>query len=157
MKTIFHILAVAALAVAFVTLAPIFGAFVSAALAQEPGTKLVIPYGDMLGQLASVLAWLAAAALMFAMRTLPAQIVAVIKTARVDQLLEKAIIYGINSTVDAVKGQSLNVDVGNKVLAQALQYVVDHAPGWIVAWMGGEDMIKQKLVARLDLDAKAAL
>jgi len=53
--------------------------------------------------------------------------------------------------VGASKDKSLTVDVGNKVLAQALQYVIDHAPDWLTDWMGGPEQIAQKIVARLNL------
>lgn len=49
------------------------------------------------------------------------------------------------------KRAGLVVDVGNAVLARALQYVLDHSPAWLQSWMGGPEQIAQKIIARLNL------
>lgn len=50
-----------------------------------------------------------------------------------------------------MKDKTLDVDVGNKVLAQALQYAVDNAPGWLQTWAGGPEGLAKKIWARLNL------
>lgn len=90
-----------------------------------------------------------------AIALLPAAIQAYItaqhrKTA--EQLLEKAIAYGINAAKDYVTGKKLTVDVGNEVVAEALNYVIKHGPEWLINWLGGVDAIIQKIIARLDLE-----
>lgn len=136
------------------------GLLATAALAQAApasDTLVHIPIGDWIGQGASILLTLAGAVLAFALAKLPASIVAMIKTAQVDQLLLKAIDYGINAVAGAEKGKTLDIDVGNAVLEKALQYVIDHAPAWLIQWMGGDAMVREKLVARLPLAKGAAV
>lgn len=130
-------------------------ALCSPSLAQTAQTagdgQVVIPWGDLLSTSASVIITLAVSVLAFALRKLPASITAVIKTYQVDQLLERAIGYGINSVAGAAKGQSLSVPVGNKVLEVALEYAVTNGSKALVEWMGGKDIVAQKIVARMDL------
>lgn len=74
-----------------------------------------------------------------------------------DQLLQRAIDYGVNAVKGATKDGNLNIPVGNAVLAHALQYVIDHAPGWLIKAAGGEDGLRQKIFARLNLATTAGL
>jgi hypothetical protein len=37
------------------------------------------------------------------------------------------------------------------VLAQALQYAVDNAPGWLQTWAGGPEGLAKKIWSRLNL------
>ena len=69
---------------------------------------------------------------------------------RVDQLLAHAVDYGVNTTQGAVRGRTLDVATGNAVLAAALRYAVEQAPT-IVALAGGEALVRDKIVARLDV------
>lgn len=133
------------------------------AQAASDTTKVTWAYGATLAQWASAAGTLLFAVAMWALRKLPAQVGSILITAKVDQILQKGIDYAINMVVGATKDKALSVDVGNKVLAQALQYVLDHAPDWLTAWMGGPDQIAQKIIARLNLapdavpDASAAV
>lgn len=121
------------------------------AQATSDTTKVTWAYGSVIAQWASAVGTLIFAAVMWALRQLPAQIYGIAVSMRADQVLQKAIDYAINMVVGASKDKALTVDVHNQVLAQALQYVLDHAPGWIQSWMGGPDAIAQKIVARLNL------
>ncbi len=80
-----------------------------------------------------------------------ANLVAIFGNARVELLLSNAIGYGLNAVAGAVKGKTLDVDVGNQVLAAALQYAVDNAPGWLQSWAGGPEGLAKKIWARLNL------
>ena len=64
--------------------------------------------------------------------------------------------YGINTVVGAEKGKTLEINVGNAVAAQGVQYAIDHGPAWLVDWMGGTENIQQKIIARLPLVSGAA-
>lgn len=68
-----------------------------------------------------------------------------------EQLLEKAIEYGINATAGAERDKTLTVDVGNEVLRKALNYALSN--GWVklIDFLDGPDGILQKLFARLDI------
>lgn len=120
-------------------------------------TTVAIPIGDWLGGAASIIAAVSAAVIAWAFRFLPASVVQILQTMQVDQLLGKAIGYAINAVAGAEKDKVLKVDVANAVVATALQYVVDHAPAWLVSWMGGTDAIEQKILARLTVEPSATL
>jgi hypothetical protein len=130
----------------------------SPASAQTATDTLVsIPWGDWLADSASTVVMVIGAVIAWGLRLLPSRLLAVIQTAQLDQLLLKAIDNGINKTAGASKGKEMKVDVANAVLATALQYAIDNAPGWMVAWAGGELALRDKIIARLDVEAAAAL
>lgn len=138
---VFHIAAFAADATAPETVAQ----------ATSETTKVTWAYGATVSQWAGAIGTLILAGVTWALRLLPAQIYAIMVSLRADQLIQKGIDYAINMVVGASKDKSLSVDVHNQVLATALQYVIDQAPGWLQSWMGGPDQIAQKIVARLNL------
>lgn len=127
-----------------------------AALAQAAtDTTVTVPWGDTLAQVLTAaqetLTVLLLGVVAAAVAKLPGWAQIIINTWRVEQLLAKAITYGINTTVGAVKGEQLQVEVGNVVVKKALDYAIASAPGWLIAWMGGEAMVKQKIMARVDV------
>lgn len=136
-----------------------FFLFAVPALAQQVAGdgQVVIPWGDWLASLAGVLVTLAGSVLAFALARLPASILTMIKTWQVDQLLERSISYGINMAAGAAKGQALTVPVANKVAESALEYAVKNGSAALLAWMGGKDIIAQKIISRLDLEPDAVL
>jgi hypothetical protein len=81
---------------------------------------------------------------MVMMRKLPANLVAVFGNARVQLLINNAINYGLNAVAGATKDKKLEVDVGNKVLREVLQYAIDNAPGWLRSWAGGPKNIAKR-------------
>ncbi|MGY3690183.1 hypothetical protein ACVIGA_000263 [Bradyrhizobium sp. USDA 3240] len=121
------------------------------AQATSDTTKVTWAYGAAISQWASAIGTLILAFVTWLLRKLPAQIYAVIVSMRADQLISKGIDYAINMVKDATKDKALTVDVHNQVLAQALQYVLDHSPDRLTSWMGGPDAIAQKIIARLNL------
>ena len=133
------------------------------ALAQQAAadTTVTVPWGAMLaGILVQAQAGLTAlllGALSALVLKMPGWLQGLIATAKVEQVLERAIGYAVATTAGAVQGEALTVDTGNKVVKQAVEYVLTHAPAWLVKWMGGEDKIAQKVIARLDVAKSAAL
>lgn len=123
------------------------------AVAQATGetTKITWAWGEIVSQWIGAIGWALMALVAWGMRMLPGQVVAILVTMRADQLFQKAIDYGLNAVAGAAKGKVLTVDVGNAVLAEAAQYVLDNAPGWLVKWLGGPEQIVKKLFARLNL------
>lgn len=117
--------------------------------------QVVVPWGDVLASSASVLVTLAGSVLALALARLPASILAIIKTWQVDQLLERSIGYGINMVADAAKGQAMTVPVANKVIETALEYAIANGSAALIKWMGGKDVIEQKIIARLNLVPEA--
>jgi hypothetical protein len=127
-------------------------AFAATTITTSQPTTVTVGWGDYVVQAAQTLALLAFAALMALARNLPAQIYNVLVTARAEQLLGKAIGWGLNAVDGAVQGKTLTVDVGRSVTAQAVQYVVSHGSGWLVTWLGGPVGVAQKIWARLPLE-----
>lgn len=69
---------------------------------------------------------------------------------------EAAINYGINATKDAVRDRPLSIEVGNEVLERALEYGVRLFPD-LIARFGGTDAQRQRIMARLNLEASARI
>lgn len=134
-------------------------ALAGAALAQTaaPSTSVTIPWGEWLIAARDAAVAILLALITFAFRALPSNIAAMLNSARVIQIVEKGIDYGFNAVEGAVKGKALTVNVGSEVVAQAVQYVVDQAPAWMIQWAGGEDGIRRMVIARLPVAENAAL
>lgn len=128
----------------------------SVAVAFGADTTVTLPWGDwlnaILAEAMTFIGVLLMAIITFAASKLPPAAQAFITAERikqVEQVLERAIGFGINSLGEKVKGQTISVDVKNEVVEQALQYVIDHAPQKLIDWMGGIDAIREKIIARL--------
>lgn len=127
--------------------------------ADSASASVTIPWGDwlasILGTIAAVSGTIAVAIITWALRLLPASLRSYIDAERrkqAEQLLQHAIDYGINDAKGFVTGKTLDVRVGSDVLAGALQYAVDHGPGWLIDWMGGAGKVRDKILSRLPLD-----
>lgn len=125
----------------------------------EGDTVVAVPVGNWIGEL---LQWArdiaitgAVVAFTWLARKLPQTLVNKFLLERAEQLLVRAVDYGINATAGATKGLTLDVNVGSAVVANALDYALEHGPGKIIAWMGGANLIKQKIIARIPLDSVA--
>lgn len=125
------------------------------AQATSEGTKVTWAWGTIVSQGAATIASLVLAGLAILARQLPGQFAAVFANSRVQTLVDNAVNYGVNAVADAVKDKTLTVDVGNKVLAEALQYAVDNAPGYLLSWAGGKDGLAKKIWAKLNLEPAA--
>lgn len=128
--------------------------------AVPPGTAVVVPVGNwvdaLVPQIEAGLGLVIAAIVTWALRSVPAAWMNQALRDQVDQVLLSALNYGFNSLDDALKGKEITIDVKNAILAQALQYVIDHAPPFLIKWMGGPDAIMEKLVARWHLGVAAS-
>lgn len=146
-----RILGSAAFALALLFLAPL------AALAADASANVTIPLGQWLQNLATsatdVLAPIVLGALFWAIGKVSPAAVALLKTAQVEQLMTRAIGYGVNAVAGAAQGKELTINVVNPVIAEAAQYAIDHGPGWFLDYIGGEDALKAKIFARLPVDA----
>jgi hypothetical protein len=141
---------------------PALGAEFERAEVPDDG-EVQIPYGDWVSSILTWLLGVAGIAAAWLLRRLPATIVSALDAisgalgqGRANELLEKAITYGINTTAGAIRGKTLTVKVGMEVLERALEYAVRHAPAF-VAWAGGAIAVREKIIARLDLEADAEL
>lgn len=131
-------------------LAAAFALTVSPAMA---GTDVTVPLGDWLTGLSGLVTTLAGplflAFVAIIGKDLPPAAVNWLKTQQVEQLLEKAIQFGLNKAIQAAPDK-VTVPTHSEIIAGAAQYAVDHAPG-IVAWAGGAKAIEDKILARLTL------
>jgi hypothetical protein len=121
------------------------------------GTEIRIPWGAWLSDLSSTLATILMAVVIWLFRRLPGSVVAILQTLRAEQLIQKAIDYGLNATAGAAKDNVLTVEVGNEVIAKAATYAIDNGAPYIIKWLGGTDGITKKIVARLELEPEAQI
>ncbi len=80
-----------------------------------------------------------------------------LRTDAAEQLLGRAVSYGINATAGAVAGKAVTVEVGNTVVATALNYAIEYGPARLIGWLGGEAGIRDKILARLTVPEDAAI
>jgi hypothetical protein len=118
---------------------------------------VTIPYGDYIQTALPFVGWAIGLAATYAMRHLPSSLVAVLKTSMAEQLFARAIDFALNAVAGATKGKKLDATIGNAVIAQAVQYILQYGPGWLVKWLGNEQGLRDRIVARLDLQPDVAL
>jgi hypothetical protein len=128
----------------------------SAVTIPGPTTVVAVPVGDWITQIAPViqdaLLAIVTALVAWALRSLPAAIRTYVTagiTAQVEQICDHAIDWAIAAVAGASKDKVWTVPVGNAVVAQAVQYIIAHGPAWLVQWMGGKDLIAQKIIGRV--------
>lgn len=140
----------------YVTAGVIALAMVGAAMAQTASDTIVqIPIGTWADYILPALAAVLLAALIWGVSKLPIQ--AIFKTLLTEQVLSKAVDFGINMVQGATKDKVLEVDVGNAVVKSAADYVIKYGPKWLIDFLGGETGIKDRIIARLDITPKAGL
>jgi hypothetical protein len=119
-------------------------------------TTVVVPIGNWLTELSdAILSWaLTGISLAFAwlLRNLPKQVVDILLTLRVEQLLKRAAEYGVNETIGAAGDLKLTVDVRNAALAKAITYAMEKGAPFLLAWIGGKAAVEQSLRARIPGD-----
>lgn len=136
----------------------------TAATVAQPATDtavVTVPLGTWIASYASAIVEVVTSVVMllvaYALRSLPAGIATVLKGLITQQLVERAISFGMNTVAGAAKDKVLSFDVSNAVLANALNYLVTHFPGWLVSWMGGADAIRDHIIALMPVAADASL
>ena len=114
------------------------------------GTEIRIPWGAWLSELSSTVATLLFAIVLWLFRRLPGSVVAILQTMRAEQLIQKAIDYGLNATAGAAKDKVLTINVGNEVLAKAITYAIENGAPYIVKWLGGQgrDLVEDRRPSR---------
>lgn len=88
--------------------------------------------------------------LTWAFRFLPGYVLAGMKLFRVDQILQRSIDTAITRVQGAIKGKVWSIDVGNAVVAAALENFLASAPASLIAWAGGKDGLVRKILARVN-------
>jgi hypothetical protein len=135
--------------------------FVTLACAQASHSAITIPYGawihDALGIARDVALAVVPLFIAWLSRELPPYAAFMLRTKIAEQWLGRAIDGAYNAVDGATRDRLLTVELGNAVLARALQDMIDNAPAWLVTWLGGEAGIRRAILRRLDLEAKAAI
>ena len=126
-----------------------FAAFATVAFAESTVT---IPVGDwatgLAGALSSVVAIVVPLLITAIAHRYAGAFVTDSMIKRVEQLLVPAIQTGLNKVANGVPPK-IDIGVNNPVAAHALEYALTHGPGWLIKWAGGEQMVLEKIMARL--------
>ena len=149
----YAVLGLAALLVAAMVAPMAFAQAASDTTVQIPVGTYVSAITDFISQIALPLVTVM---LGWAARMLPKAVSDYLAMLRLEQLLTRAVGYGLAAVSNAAEGKVLDVHVGNKVVATALSYAIEHAPS-VVAWAGGSNKLKEKIIARLNVDKYASV
>lgn len=131
-------------------------AFSFAQAVPAPAPDVGVPYSDLLSTILDYITPILVGVIMWTFRFVPSRIRALLMTMQVEQLLSRAITFGINSVREATRDKTLTLDVSNKVLKEALAYALLHGGTIIRQFMGKPEDIAEKIWARLPVDAEAA-
>ncbi len=69
--------------------------------------------------------------------------------AAIANFIRQGIAYAIQWVEGFDKDKSISLNVGSSAVAVAARYVIEHAPPFLVGLAGGEDKIKDKIIALL--------
>ncbi len=142
------------------TILAVFAPFLLVSLAgaaELSPTEVAVPWGQMIADHTDLIATTLFGIVLYMVRLLPRELVGLLTTRRVEQLLAQAIAYGCNAVAGATRDRVLTVDLGSAVVAEALRYAIAHGPAWLIRWMGGPGAIAEKIWSRLNLDKDASL
>lgn len=121
--------------------------------AAHAATDVTIPVGEWGAGLISFITTFVAPAIgvvvVWLFRNVPAAYVTAQNRSAVEQLLEKAVMFGLN-TAKANLPENVTVPITNDVIAAAAKYAISHGPA-IVEWAGGAAKIEEKILARLNV------
>lgn len=120
------------------------------AFAQTTDGTITIPWGAWLGDVLDWSVTIILAVVAWALRQLPAGIYAIIQQLRAEQLLERAIDYGINAVKGASYDKQLDIPTTSAVIEAAAEYAVVNAP-LLVQYLD-PDTLRAKILARLAVE-----
>lgn len=144
-----------------ITAAVLFSPIPAMAADTATDTSVSIPWGSWLSSGAGALIEVLVAALVAAVTWLASKvstpIATLLKTLLTEQLLQRAVTYGINAVAGAAHDKELSIKVSNDVVRTALQYAISHGPAWLISWLGTPDHIAEMIIARLKLEPGAAV
>ena len=120
-------------------------------------TDVVIPVGEWSSGIVSFISTfvtpLVVAGVAFMFRHVPSAYVTTQNRAAVEQLLEKAIQFGLNAAKSKLPA-NVTLPVSSDVVAIAARYAIANGPK-VVAWAGGAKAIEDKIYARLNVTPAA--
>lgn len=151
----YFILAALAAAVALCLFYPAAAAFAATAVLADGSTIVTIPWGDLVAGILPAAQILFMGGLLWVLSHFAPSLYAILRTAQVEQLMNRALDFAVNAVAGATKGKTLEIDTGNEVLKNALTYVLAHGGGWLQEFAGTPIELAEKLYARLDLPPEA--
>lgn len=111
-------------------------------------TKTIVE--EILDYLSAIAVTLVVGILGFLARGLPKALQDFLRGPDAQAFIKMAVEYGIGLAKGATnKLDSWDVNVGSDVLAGALQFIVNHAPQWVIDWAGGKEKIKALILAEI--------
>ncbi len=133
-------------------------ATIAAAPPGDPSTTTIvsIPVGSYLNTALGYLTVALGGVIVWGLRLLPPQLYAMAMVMRADQLLARAIGFGINAVAGATDGKMLNFDVRNTALREMITYVLLHGADAVKQYMGTPAQIGEMIWSRLDLPQEAS-
>lgn len=119
-----------------------------------PDTSVTIAWGELFSTLLQYIAVALISLITWSCRFLPPQLYALMMTMRVDQLLQKAIIFGVNSVAGAGidsdgNPKVMTVEISNRVLREALVFTMQHGGELVKQFAGKPVDLAEKLWARM--------
>lgn len=127
------------------------------AAAAAGSTTVEISWGEMLRNLLTIVGTVALALLAAAWAAvkvfIPAPIAALLDPVA-ERMIREVVDYSINAVDGAARGRTLTVDVGNRVLAEALREL-DRRGDRYTKWLGGRPRVAKRILAMLDLEPQA--
>lgn len=116
-----------------------------------PGSTVVqVPVGDWFGTALGYLTLSLGGLIAWAFRRLPGRISAILLTAQADQLMTRALTYGINAVVGATKDKVWSIDVRNQVIKEMVTYALTHGSDTVKAFMGKPAVMAEMSYSRID-------
>ena len=144
-----------------ITAAALFTPLPAMAADTATDTSITIPWGTWLSSAAGALIEVMVAALVAVVTWLASKvstpIASLLKTLLTEQLLSRAVTYGINAVAGAAHDKALSINVSNQVVRTAAQYALDHGPSWLIEWLGTPEEIAEMIIARLKLEPEASV
>lgn len=121
----------------------------------DPNT-VVVEWGTWMPVIAGIVAAVVLGGFWVLVGRMPDKVQDLVRTLQVEQLVKRAVDYGVNAAVGATKGAKLTVDVGNEVIAFGANYALNEGGAKVIEYAGGTEGIKRKILARLDLVPEAS-
>ena len=115
------------------------------------GTVVTLPYGEYVAGIQSGLTTVMTLVITAVVAYLPLPLRWVVNAYGADKLAKDAVNIAIAATPGASKDAKLDVDVGSKVLAKALNYFIDTGAPRLVKAAGGVDALQNKLIGLIPL------
>lgn len=114
-------------------------------------TVVTLPYGEYIAGIQAGLTTLLTVIATALLAWLPLPIRWAVNLYGVDKLVKDAVGFAVAATPGASRDAKLQVDVGSKVLARALQKAIDDGAPRLIKAAGGIEGLQEKILAQMNL------